>query len=179
VTGGSEFEMRAIVQQVSHTRTRPCPVLVLGLGNILLRDEGVGVRVVQALQSMRLPDAVEALDGATAGLALLDILADRRRVIVVDAIDGEYPPGTVIRLAPEDLAPPDGGAVSLHGLGLVEALRLSERLGISPDEVVILGVKPASLEYGLELSAELNELLPRIIELVLDEIDEREKEDQS
>ena len=171
--------MKAVRQQVSHPRTQPCPILVLGLGNILLRDEGIGVRVVQTLQSMDLPEAVEALDGATAGLGLLDILADRRKVIVVDALDGEYPPGTVVRLTPENLAPPNGGAVSLHGLGLVEVLKLSERLGISPDEVVILGVKPASLEYGLELSAELNELLPRIIELVLDEIDEREKEDRS
>lgn len=169
--------MTTVRQQVSAPRTQSCPVLVLGLGNILLRDEGIGVRVVQTLQSMNLPDHVEALDGATAGLALLDILAERRKLIVVDAVDGEYPPGTVVRMTREDLAPPDGAAVSLHGLGLAEVLKLSERLRISPDEIVILGVKPARLEYGLELSAELNEMLPRIVELVLDEIDEREKEE--
>jgi hydrogenase maturation protease len=171
--------MMATAPQVIHTRNQPSPVLVLGLGNILLRDEGIGVRVAQAMQTMKLPFGVEALDGATAGLDLLDILADRRSVIVIDAIDGDYPPGTVVRLTPEELLPPNGAAVSLHGLGLVEVLRLAQRLGISPDEVVILGIKPADLDYGLELSAELSRLLPRIIELVLNEIKEREKEDQS
>jgi len=175
---GLELDMKATCQQVSHTRTQPCPILVLGLGNILLRDEGVGVRVAQAMQSMKLPDTVEVLDGATAGLDLLDILAERRKAIVIDAVDGELPAGTVVRLTPEDLIPGDGAAFSLHALGLVEVLRLSRRLGISPNEVVILGVKPARLEYGLELSGELNRLLPRIIELVLNEIDEHEREDQ-
>ena len=68
------------------------PVLVLGIGNILLRDEGVGVRVIEALGSHKLPAGVERADGGTAGADLVDLLADRRKVIVVDAIEGAWPP---------------------------------------------------------------------------------------
>jgi hydrogenase maturation protease len=170
--------MTVMARQQDVTKTRPCPVLVLGLGNLLLRDEGVGVHVAQAMQSLKLPAGVEVLDGATAGLDLLDIVAHRRKVIVIDALDGDYPPGTVVRLTCRDLAPRGDAVVSLHGLALFEVLKLGERLGLSPAEVVILGVKPANLDYGLELSAELSCLLPRIINLVLDEIEAREGVDQ-
>lgn len=171
--------MTATVEPAGHARTRLCPVLVLGVGNILLRDEGIGVHVAQAVQRMPLPKKVEVVDGATAGLDLLDIIAERRKVVVIDAIDGDFPAGAVIRLTAEDLALRDGVVHSLHGLGLLEVLELSTRLGIAPEETVILGIKPARLDYGLELSPELNELLPRLIELVLGEIDEQKGEDQS
>lgn len=171
--------MTLMARQQDPTRTQHCPVLVLGLGNLLLRDEGVGVHVAQAMQAMELPNGVEVVDGATAGLDLLDIVASRRRVIVIDAIEGECLPGTVVRLTPGDLAPRDDALVSLHGLGLVEALSLCGRLGLAPGDVVIFGVKPAKVEYGLELSTELNRLLPRIVDLVLGEIEGCEREDQS
>jgi hydrogenase maturation protease len=170
--------MAVASEQINRTQTRPCQILVLGLGNILLRDEGIGIHVAQAMQQMDMPVGVEVLDGATAGLDLLDHLADRRKVVVVDAIDGDFPGGTVVRLTPDDLMPAEGQILSLHGLGLMEALRLSERLGAAPDEVVILGVKPANLEYGLELSAELGQLVPQIVQLVLDEVSEHMRDDQ-
>jgi len=171
--------MRTEAETISGVRVQPCPVLVLGVGNLLLRDEGVGVHVAQAMQRMELPEAVEVVDGATAGLDLLDIIAERRRVIVVDAMDGDYPAGTVIRFAPEDLARGGGSSCSLHGLDLAEVLRLSARLGIAPEETVILGVKPAAVGFGLELSTELSQLLPRVVAAVLDEIDGQEREDRS
>ena len=97
--------MLAQTEHSSEAQTRPCPTLVLGLGNVLLRDEGVGVRVVQALERVILPPDVEVFDGATAGVDLLDVLADRRKVVVINAIAGDSPPGTVLRLTPADLAP--------------------------------------------------------------------------
>jgi hydrogenase maturation protease len=151
-------------------RTKPCPTLVLGLGNILLQDEGVGVRVVEAIQRLPLPADVEVVDGATAGMALLDILADRRRVIVIDAIDGDWEPGTVVRFGPNDLLPRQSQAVSLHELGLLEALIAAQRLGVAPQELVILGVRPYEVACGLSLSREMAALLPRVVELVLAEL---------
>jgi hydrogenase maturation protease len=144
--------------------------LVLGLGNILLRDEGVGVRVVQAMEEMELASGVELFDGGTAGIDLLDVLADRRKVIVIDAIEGPSEPGTVLRFGPDELAWPDGRGVSLHEMGLLETLAVAKQLGTAPDEVVVLGVKPKEVEPGLELTPQIARLVPRIVDLVLAEL---------
>ncbi len=152
-------------------RSHRCPILVLGVGNILLRDEGVGVRVVEAMERMDLPPDVELVDGATAGFDLLDVLADRRKVIVVDAIDFDCEPGTVVRLEPEDIMPQTDPGVSQHEVGLMDALAATRLLGIAPGEVIILGVKPKNDDYGLELSSEISGLVPKIVDLVLAELE--------
>jgi hydrogenase maturation protease len=162
--------MLAQTEQPARSRAQPCPTLVLGLGNILLRDEGVGVRVVQAMEQMPLPPGVEVLDGGTAGLDLLDALADRQKVVVIDALDGDMAPGTVLRLTPDELVPRHEPGVSLHDLGLVETLALARQLNVSPPEVVIIGVEPHDVECGLELSPEAERLMPRIIDLVMTEL---------
>ena len=156
--------------QPGDSPARRYPTLVLGLGNILLRDEGIGVRVVQALESVPLPPDVEVVDGATAGFGLLDLLANRRKVIVIDAIMADEPSGTVLRLAEMDLQPQPGHSLSLHEVGLLEALAAARQLGESPQEVVVFAVQPEVVECGLELSATLARLVPRIIELVLAEL---------
>jgi hydrogenase maturation protease len=142
----------------------------LGVGNILLQDEGVGVRTVEAMGSLPLPSNVELFDGATAGLDLLDVLADRKKVIIIDAIKGPYEPGTVLRLGPEDLVPEEAENVSLHDIGLLETLTVAKQLGIAPREVVILGVMPKALGWGLSLSREIDRLLPKLIQLILAEL---------
>jgi hydrogenase maturation protease len=157
-------------EQRAHTPAQPRPILVLGLGNILLRDEGIGVRVVQALERLTLPSDVEVVDGATGGFALVDILADRRKVIVVDAIAGDGPPGTVLRLSADDLRGLPGAPVSLHEVGLVEALAATRQLGIAPREVIVIGVCPQVVECGLELSSAMAGLVPKIVELVFAEL---------
>ena len=162
--------MLAQTEHSARSHARPCPTLVLGLGNILLRDEGVGVRVVQAMEQMPLPPGVEVLDGGTAGVDLLDVLADRWKVIVIDAIDGDIAPGTVLRLTPDELVPRHEPGVSLHDLGLVETLALAGHLNASPQEVVIIGVSPHDVECGLELSPEAKRLVPGIIDLVMTEL---------
>lgn len=157
-------------QVTAAARTAPAPVLVLGLGNILLRDEGVGVRVVEALRGRALPAGIDLADGGTAGLDLLDLVADRQKVVVIDAIAGPQPPGTVLRLTPDQLAAPAGRPASVHEAGLLEALAAARHLGCAPREVVILGVRPQEVSCGLELSPALARLLPRIAELVLAEL---------
>lgn len=157
-------------EQSRRTRSQRCPTLVLGLGNILLRDEGVGVRVVQAMERLALPPDVELFDGATAGLDLLDVLADRRKVIVIDAIEGDSAPGTVLRLGLDDLVPQGSHPVSLHEVGLFEALAAAKQLGVAPPQVIIFGVRAHDVSCGLDLSPEIARLVPEIIELVLAEL---------
>ncbi|MBL7146939.1 MAG: HyaD/HybD family hydrogenase maturation endopeptidase [Phycisphaerae bacterium] len=147
-----------------------CPVLVLGIGNILLRDEGVGVRVIEQMQKMHLPDEVELVDGGTAGADLLDVLAERRKVIVIDAVQADCEPGTVLRFTADDLVRPDGVGMSLHELGLGEALTMAMQLGCAPEDVVVFGIKPKDIECGLELSEEIVSSVPKVIKLVLEEI---------
>lgn len=148
------------------------PVLVLGLGNVLLRDEGIGVHVIRALEHS--PGArtdVELWDGGTAGFALLDVLAARRRVIVVDAVDTGAAPGTIVRLTAADLAARPAVQVSLHELGLADTLLAARRLGIAPTELVIIGIQPEALTWGLELSPTLARRVPELIRRVLAELD--------
>ncbi|MFH0981281.1 MAG: HyaD/HybD family hydrogenase maturation endopeptidase [Planctomycetota bacterium] len=149
---------------------KTCPTLVLGIGNILLRDEGVGVRVVEALARMELPPDVEVVDGGTAGLDLLEVLADRRKVIVIDAVEGNLEPGTVMRLGGADFVPRGGQSVSLHDIGLLETLLVARQLGIAPQEVVVFGIKPKEAGCGLALSPEVERVVPRVIESVLAEV---------
>lgn len=144
------------------------PVLVLGIGNILLGDEGVGVRVIEQMQKMRLPDYVELVDGGTAGADLLDILAERQKVIVIDALQADYEPGAVLRFTANELV--GGVGVSLHELGLCEALTMTKQLGCEPKDVVVLGIKPKDIKCGLELSEEVAASVPRAVELILAEI---------
>lgn len=147
-----------------------CPILVLGIGNILLRDEGVGVRVIERMQQIPLPEDVELVDGGTAGADLLDVLADRRKVIVIDAVEADCEPGTVLRFSADDLTEPDGVGMSLHELGLGQALKMTKQLGSEPKEVVVFGIKPKDISCGLELSEEIAASVPKVVELVLAEI---------
>ena len=146
------------------------PTLVLGIGNILLSDEGVGVRVIEAMAGLDVPPGVELVDGGTSGADLVDLIADRRKLIVVDAMDAGAEPGTVFRLGPDDLAPDEGEPISLHQLGLVESLLIARCLKCPPQEVVIFGVQPKAIRPGLELTSELAAVVPQVIRAVLEEL---------
>lgn len=152
------------------TEIKRPPVLVLGVGNILLRDEGVGVRVIETLRRANLPPEVELYDGGTIGADLLDVIADRRKVIVIDAVLGDFEPGCVLRMTPTNLAPREQPGASLHDFGVLETLTLARQMNAEPKEVVLIGVKPFRVEYGLELTPEMQKLVPRIAEAVLEEL---------
>ena len=144
-------------------------MLVVGIGNILLRDEGVGVRVIEAMRDIPLPDDVELLDGGTSGADLIDFIADRPKVIFIDAVRTDGPPGSVYRFSPEDLMQDAAPALSLHQLGLLETLRMARHMNCSPREVVIFGVKPGAIDYGTDLTPQVASAVPKVVQLVLTE----------
>lgn len=143
-------------------------ILVLGVGNILLRDEGVGVRVIEKLQSIYdFSSNVELMDGGTLGLKLLDPISQADYLIVVDAVQNGRPPGTLYRLPAEELEKRIVFKSSLHQLSLVETLVYSEMLGHRP-QAVIIGVEPQDISpWGLELTpiveARTAELCTRVL----------------
>jgi hydrogenase maturation protease len=147
------------------------PILILGIGNILLRDEGVGVRVVEAMAKIKLPPQVEILDGGTGGADLVDVVANRDKVIVVDAMNADSPPGTVYRMAPDDLLEEREASVSLHEIGLMETLHMARLLDCSPGEVVIFGVQPKEVRFDVSLTKEIEDVIPKVIRLILAELD--------
>jgi hydrogenase maturation protease len=145
------------------------PTLILGIGNILLRDEGVGVHAIEKMMDMELPPDVEILDGGTSGVDLVDPVANRDKLIVIDAMQAGARPGTVYRLSPGDLWRESASAISLHELGLLDTLAAAGHLGCAPGRVVIFGVQPGEVGAGLELSAEVTAALEDVIRLALEE----------
>jgi len=145
-------------------------ILVLGVGNILLSDEGIGVRVIEELKRRyTLPPNVEAIDGGTASLQLLWQIEEADYLIVVDAADGGASPGTVFRFTRQESHFALPQKASLHQVGLLEVLSLAEMHKRCPPTVII-GVQPKKLAPGLSLSPELEASIPRAIELVIAEM---------
>jgi len=144
------------------------PILILGVGNLLLKDEGVGIHFVQQLQKKRLPPDVEALDGGTRGLDLLMLMEGRKLVVVVDCARLGETPGTVRVFGPKDIVPEKSRGFSVHGLNLATALEFGARLGTLPD-IFIVGVEPESIAIEIGLSDAVRNALP-VIERTVDEI---------
>lgn len=145
--------------------------MVMGVGNILLSDEGLGVRFLDVLAKNTLPDNVELLEGGTAGLELVHLIQDVDFLIIVDALNANAEPGALFRFQPGDLQViPEQYEVSFHQVGIVEVLTMANVLGHAP-KTLIFGIQPKSLEWGLEISPEIEALFPRLTELVLEEID--------
>ena len=146
-------------------------VLILGLGNPLLGDEGVGVRVIQELNELELLDGVVAIEGGTTGLGLISLMEGYQRVIIVDAADMGHPPGRVVRFTPSEAQFETAqGPLSLHQIGLGEVLSLANALEIVPAELVIVGIQPKRIEAEVGLSREVEEAIPQIVKMILDEL---------
>lgn len=129
------------------------PVLVLGLGNILLQDEGIGVRVIERLKrTYEFPSDVEVLDGGTAGMALYEHIIDRKHLIVVDAVKTGHPPGTLVTLANDDVPAFFRNKVSPHQLALSDILAALQIAGNSPPQITVIGIEPLHLDIGLAMS---------------------------
>jgi hydrogenase maturation protease len=141
--------------------------IVMGIGNLLLGDEGVGVHAAQALMKMDLPDAVEVLDVGTALLDALPALENKKRVIILDAMQAKGKPGTIYRTLLEHCQQ-NQRIDSMHSFDLFRMLAFNQN-DIKP-EVIVLGVEPAIIEWGLELSPEVYASFPFLIEAVLKEV---------
>ena len=146
--------------------------LVLGLGNILLGDEGVGVRVVERLlERYDFPEEVLVMDGGTLGLDLLPYVEDASRLVVVDAAQARKPPGTLVRLTGNEI--PiflDASKVSPHQEGLQDLLAVAALKGYLPAELVFLGVQVGTLGVSLDLSPAVAQQVEAVAEMVLAEL---------
>lgn len=144
--------------------------MILGLGNLICRDDGVGPLMVERLAAGWEPAAgAELADGGTLGLSLMPLVERAESLLLIDAIAADAPPGTLVRLAGEEVGPAVTHRLSPHQIGvadLLDGLRLIDRL---PSRVVLLGLVPASLGLGVGLTDEVAVGLPALEGAVLAE----------
>jgi hydrogenase maturation protease len=146
-------------------------VVVLGIGNVLMSDEGIGVHAVEALQQRYvLADDVEVVDGGTTGMELLPDLQGADELIVVDAVRVGRLPASVVRLQGDEVPAFFKTKLSPHQVGLSDVLAALRFSGKAPDHVVLIGVEPKSLELAMELSPEVAACMDQVLALVTDEL---------
>jgi hydrogenase maturation protease len=142
---------------------------VVGIGNVLLRDEGIGCHVVYALEGIPIP-GVKIIDGGTCP-DVLQLLEGADKLVIVDAVKGGGTPGQIYRFHPEDITLEQKPLLSLHDMNLLDSLKLMQ-LWHNIGEAVIIGVEPGEIKWGLELSPELREKMPQIIDAILSELND-------
>jgi hydrogenase maturation protease len=146
-------------------------VVVLGIGNILLSDEGVGVRAVERLEAdYALPPEVALIDGGTCGMEMLDQLENLDALIVVDCVRHGQPPATPVLLKGEAVPVFFKTKLSPHQVGLSDVLASLEFTGRAPKYTVIVGIQPASMDTGLELTPAVAARLPELLEMTVAEL---------
>lgn len=144
-------------------------ILVLGVGNILLSDEGIGVRVIEALERRYvMPEGVDVMDGGTAGMELLEAMASRTHLIIVDAIvSRKSEPGELLILRDEEVPVLFNNKISPHQLGLSDVLSALRFTGEFPDKITLVGVIPQSLEPNIGLTPTVEASLEPALQAVL------------
>ena len=148
--------------------------VVLGVGNIILADEGVGVRVIEALErDYTMPPGVEVIDAGTSGMEMLEDMSDLDFLLVVDAIAAGKAPGELVQLRGDEVPVFFRRNLSPHGIGLSDVLASLEFLGSEPKETVILGVQPTSLDLSTELTPIIAARVPELVEQVVNELTQR------
>ena len=146
-------------------------ILVLGIGNVLLTDEGIGVRALNELERRyTFPENVELLDGGTAGIELLRHIRNRDYLIIIDAMKFNQEPGTVSRVEGNDVPAAFRTRISTHQLGLSDLLAAAMLTGELPENLVLFGVEPESLDIGLNLTDTVEASVEKLTGAVIDEL---------
>lgn len=143
-------------------------VLVLGLGNVLLTDDGIGVFAVEKLKSSyEFSEEVDVVDGGTLGLDLLVLIEGRQRVLIIDAVDFGKKPGSIAVLEDEEIPRLLSTGLSVHTIGLADVLSALMLSGQMPLKMSLIGIQPETLEPGMGISESLSlhreELLGTIV----------------
>jgi hydrogenase maturation protease len=156
--------------------TVAAPPLVIGIGNILLRDEGVGVRVVTELARLvatgrlEVPPGTRIVDGGTLGLELLPMFDGASRLVLVDAVTLGAAPGSVTVIRGDAIEGTLAGHVSPHQVGVADLVAAARLMGVMPAAASLVGIRPAEIDIGLELTPEVEAALPEAISAVCAEL---------
>ena len=148
-------------------------VAVIGVGNILLQDEGVGIHIVNALiKEYRFDPPIEIVDGGTTGMDLLNYFEDNEKILIIDAVNFDKEPGFIGSIENDDILTVLTTKLTMHHLGLTDVLSTMKVHDIKPEQMFLLGIQPESLELEMELSETVAARLPRMIEVILKKLNE-------
>jgi hydrogenase maturation protease len=136
--------------------------VILGIGNILLQDDGVGVHVIKQLENEKLSSTIELVDGGTSTLDTLGLFLDYKKVIVVDCLRAGLEPGTIYRIKPEDIKSYQKENLSIHDVQILDVVNMANMMNKYP-EVVIFGVEPEKIALDLEMTSTMLSKIPEII----------------
>jgi len=146
------------------------PVMVVGVGNLIQKDDGVGIHVIRELEKYDLPGEVELFDGGTLGIDLMPFIEGKEKLIFIDSVKGGQKPGTVFKFQPDDLNYEEAPKTSVHQIGLIESLQMISLIGKAPGKIVIFGIQPKIIDWGEDLSDEVKGAVPKLMPHLLEEI---------
>ena len=157
--------------RAAETAKRPLAVLVLGLGNVLLGDDGLGAAALARVERVfRIPPGVRLEDGGTLGLALLGPLTEAEHVILVDAVRSDEPPGTLVRLDGEDVIDAVRDRLSPHQVGVADLLDAARLIASYPASVTLLGLVPEAMELAVARSNAVEHGMAALVEAIVREV---------
>jgi len=136
--------------------------IIIGIGNILLQDDGVGVHVIERLENEKLPSTIELVDGGTSTLDTLGFFLDYKKVIVVDSLKAGLEPGTIYKIKPEDIKNYKKENLSIHDVQILDVVKMANMMDKYP-EVVIFGIEPEKISLNLEMTETMISKIPEII----------------
>lgn len=143
-------------------------IVVLGVGNILLTDEGLGVHVVEDLKAnYTFTPQISLIDGGTMGMELLTYMRGMKKVLLIDAVNGGEAPGTIYEFPHRELEQYFTDHISVHEVGMQDILRIRAIQENPLEDAIVIGVEPESLDVGFEPSAPVQKALPEVKERVL------------
>ncbi len=146
---------------------------VLGIGNLLLKDEGVGVHVIKKLkEEYQFPDSVNLIDGGTMGLDLLPFFEGNDKVLIIDAVNFNKKPGTIDVVDGDKIPGHFNTKLSVHQIGLPDMLFAARLMGITPSEMCLIGIQPKSMETGIEMSDEIKKQVEPLLDRVIQKLKE-------
>ncbi|RAU20665.1 HyaD/HybD family hydrogenase maturation endopeptidase [Paramagnetospirillum kuznetsovii] len=146
-------------------------VVILGVGNILLTDEGVGVYAVnELLARYDLPEEVEVIDGGTSGMDCLDQVSGADHLLIADAMRAKKDPGTITRLSGDQIPAFFKTKISPHQVGISDMLAALNFHGLMPANIVLFGIEPQSFATAMELSPGIAAILPQVVDMIVAEL---------
>jgi hydrogenase maturation protease len=139
--------------------------VIIGIGNILQKDDGFGVHVIKELEKLELPKEIELVDGGTCTLALSGYFSDYPNVIIIDALKGNKEPGTMYKIKAEEIEKYTRENLSAHDVQILDVIKMVNMLGDYPD-VMIYGIEPKEIKLSMEMSEIMLERVPDMVKLI-------------
>jgi hydrogenase maturation protease len=148
-------------------------IAVIGIGNTLMSDEGVGVHIVNTLiENYHFSPEIMLIDGGTAGMELLQFFQDNEKIIIVDAVNFDQQPGFIGSIENDDILTRLNNKLSLHHLGITDVLASLKLTGGKANEIFLLGIQPESIEVGLELTTVIAEKKDKMCRIILQKLED-------